>query len=346
MWRHPYFVLCSAFVLVWVVFAGLVFGVAWIMLNCEDWAAGGKIALDVLRWLFIFSTGAVALAALWRAAADTFSPRAAPWIAGLAAVGFAAILVHGLASGDARGFGTTFGPWAGMSIPVWLVCTALCGGGAALWKRNWRILAVLLRAAGWFVAFCVAWVLVAGWFSVAPFCAGVRSESVGEPLREVVLSRAWCGWWKGFDLRLYARRAGDGRWQAWSFGYWPYALGECVVEFRDDGVPMAKPKAGWGFHFLGERPRDKGAGRDGEPGPLGGEPDYSGDLSPDELHVLHQGLCRQPGRENFDSPDHPRRHLDGREQEIRVDEGWRVLGVGDAVAGEGGAAAGAQAQMQ
>ena len=325
MQRHPYLVLCAAFVLVVVVYIGLGLGVMWVGRTWEDSAAVAGVASDVF---FIAATGAVGLAALWRALRDMFSPRAAAWIAGLAALAFAAILVHGLASGDARGFGKTFGPVAGSCLPVWLVCTALCGGGAALRKRNWRVLAVLLRAAGLSVAFCVVCALGAGWFGKAPFGAGFRVESTGEPPREIVLSRAWCGWWKSCDLRLYVHRDGDGRWEAWSFGYWPYPLGECVVEFPDVGAPLAKPKPGWGFSWVGQRPRDEGAGSDGKPGPRGGEPDYPGELSPAELHALHRELCKPSAAGGAGLPD------DGG-RELQVDEGWVVvvLGAGDAVAG-------------
>ncbi len=324
MRRHPYFVLCLAFVLMGAVHAGLVLGVEWVWRTWENLETALHIALAVCLWLFLAATGAVGLAALWRTLRDMFSPRAATWIAGLASLAFAAVLVHGLASGDAHGFGRTFGPLAGTCLPIWLVCTALCGGGTFLRKRHRRVLPVLLRAAGLSVAFCVVCALGTGWFAKAPFRSGFRAESVGEPPREVVISRAWCGWWKGFDLRLYVRRDGDGRWEAWSFGYWPYPLGECVVSFWDDGVPGAKPKAGWGFSFRGQRLYAGVAGLEGERGAPGGGPDGSGDFSPAELHAIHRKLCQPSATEGFDSHD-------DHDRDIRVDEVWTILGLGDAV---------------
>ena len=301
MRRHSYIALCLGFVLSSVLFAC---GVAALVL--PDWPAPGSwagIALSGWRLLFHLGSAALALAALWRVVRDMASPCAAKWTTGIVALAYAAFLVHGLASGDARGF-VRFS--AGLSLRsnlVWAFFTAVFGIAAFLRRRDWHVVPVLLRIASFVLVFCVLAALVHEWFVAAPFGTAVRCGTVGDPPREFVLSRAWCGWHDGFDVRLYARD-GAGRWEAWLFDYWPWPVGNSTVEFCQDGKPQINPFPEAGFMFFGQRPV---AGAPDAPWKVpSGELFYPADFTPADLHAAHRTLCRsRPSGFRTDSPPEP-----------------------------------------
>ena len=302
MRRHPYIALCLGFVLASVLFVG---GVATIVY--PDWPASGSrpaIVLFAWRTLFFLVSAALALAALWRVVRDMASSRVAKWIAALAALACAAFFVHGLASGDAQGFVRIFGGLSLLSNLVWAFWTALFGVAVFLRRRDWRVVPVLLRIVSFFFVFCILAALVHDWFIRAPFGAAVRCGTSGDPPREFVLSRAWSGWYDGFDVRLYARDNADGRWEAYLFDYWPWPVENCTVEFCDDGSPQINPFPEAGFMFFGQRPV---AGAPDAPWKVpSGELFYPADFTPADLHAAHRTLCRsRPSGFRTDSPPEP-----------------------------------------
>lgn len=302
MRRHPYIAFTLAFVVVTILFGVCVWGVT----NHTGWPHSGERPYLVLMGLEVFFdlvSGVLALTVLWHVIRDMGSPRAARWIAGTAALAYAAVFIHGLASGDALGFLRFLSGLSVRSNVIWAVFTPFFGMAAFLRRRNWRVVPLLLRIASFFMISCLLITLADTWFNASPFRAAVRCETAGDPPREVVLSRTWCGWVDSFDMRLYVR-ADDGRWETWLFDYWPWPIANSIVGFRDDGIPEIDPGPEEGFKDFGRRP-DVDASEMPWEIPYG-ELFYPAEFSPDDLHAAHRKLCRsRPSGFRWDPPSKP-----------------------------------------
>ncbi len=227
-----------------------------------------------------------------RRAVRDLAPRAATPAVLVAVLAYSAILFHGILA-DAPGFALILTTFSVLSAMAWSICIVLLGTAARL-SRDKRPLALLLRVPALFFAAAPVVGLLWWWYVCAPFHASHRVETVGDPPRTVVLSDAWIGWNPGIcDLRLYVRSAPDAPWDAWLASPWPHFLANTAVEFTPDGTPRVFLRRGSDYEPDICRPADlppdsKGPIWPAPPGTM----TYPADLTPADLHSLHQSLCR------------------------------------------------------
>jgi hypothetical protein len=292
MRRHPYIAFALAFFLAPLLFGVVVMGVLALVRILDLRSPVPELILFLCRTLYILGTAALSLLALRRVVGDLCPPRAAIWTVRAAALAFAAFLVHGFASGDALGFTYFCIQQYVAGCIVWAFCTAVFGIAIFLRKRNWRVVPGRFRVAAGFLVVCVLAALLYEWFVHSPFREGYRSETVGDPPRESVFSRAWFGWNIGYDVRLYVRRD-DGRWDVWLFDVFPDSAENATVEILPDGKPAIHPDTDESFLFFGQRPFPNAPFVPWKPS--SGDPDYPAALSPADLHAVHRALCKKPG---------------------------------------------------